>query len=105
MVPLHPRLLGKWFNIGRGTPFYSVGYIESISQSWNPVVYLCLILSLIIFYRTTSKIYPAGLIVSVSTILATKPSLFQTGRGSRPFSEEKECDSLAQNLNGGPGRL
>lgn len=61
--------------------------------------YLYLILFLIISYRTTSKIYPGGL-VFVSAILGIKPSLFQTSRGGHPFSKEKEYDSVAQKLNG-----
>lgn len=84
--------LGKWFNIWDGNPFfpYSVGYNRKHITEREPGVYLCLILSLINLLRNNIQNLPSWPRCYWLKNSGTKLSLFQTSRGSRPFSEEKE---------------
>lgn len=83
---------GNGLTSGRGAPFFIIVWVitESISQRWDPVVYLCLILSLISLLQNNIQNLPSWPHCYWFKNSREKPSLFQTSRGSRPFSEEKE---------------
>lgn len=86
-----PLTQDSWGNglTSERSPFFLIVWvvIESISQRWDPTVYLCLLLAPIISHKIHP--YPALLLVR---ILGAKPPLFQTSRGSRLFSQEKGHD-------------